>query len=106
MARHMIDDDTNSLLLSDVSALEIALKWSAGKLVLPAPPRVWVEEQIRRWSFAQIGLTRDDMYRASELPNHHADPFDRLLVATAMNRGATLLTPDTAIHNYPVAWEW
>ena len=105
-ARHLLDDDTNTLLLSDVTALEVVLKWSAGKLSLPSPPRRWVEEQIRFWSLAQIGLTRDEMYRASELPAHHGDPFDRLLAATALNHDATLVTPDEAIRAYPVAWEW
>lgn len=105
-ARHLLDDDRNTLLFSDVSALEIALKWTSGKLRLPAPPRRWVEDQIRQWGLQQVGITREHMYRISELPRHHSDPFDRLLVASALDQDATIVTPDKAIQAYPVAWEW
>ena len=94
------------LLWSDDSALEIALKWSAGKLVLPDPPRRWLEGQIDTWGLDCLGLRRADIYRASELPAHHRDPFDRLLVATALGSNATILTPDEAIRQYPVSCRW
>ena len=105
-ARELLENPEKAFLVSDVSALEITLKWTAGKLALPTPPRLWIEEQIRAWSISQLPLERSDMYRASELPSHHADPFDRLLIATAMNHGAVMLTPDSVIHAYPVAWQW
>ena len=105
-AARILDDSDNSLLLSDVSALEITLKWTAGKLTLPEPPRLWLEAQIRTWSIEQVEMRREHMYRASELPGHHRDPFDRLLVATALTSDATIVTPDTAIQSYPVSWRW
>ena len=46
------------------------------------------------------------IYRAGELPHHHRDPFDRLLVAAAINANATILTPDDAIRAYPVSCRW
>ena len=101
-----IDASDSVLLWSDVSALEIALKWSAGKLVLPDPPRHWLEHQIGAWGLDCLGLKRADIYRASELPNHHRDPFDRLLVAAALGAGSTILTPDEAIRQYPVSCRW
>jgi len=101
-----IDASDSVLLWSDVSALEIALKWSAGKLVLPDPPRHWLEHQIGAWGLDCLGLKRGDIYRASELPNHHRDTFDRLLVAAALGAGATILTPDEAIRQYPVSCRW
>ncbi|MCY4485309.1 MAG: type II toxin-antitoxin system VapC family toxin [Spirochaetaceae bacterium] len=106
VARQAIDAADSAVLLSDVSALEIALKWTAGKIILPDPPRQWIERQIARWELDCLGLTRQDIYRASELPVHHRDPFDRLLVAVAIGAGATLLTPDDAIHDYPVSCRW
>lgn len=105
-ARETLDNGENDLLVSDVSVLEITLKWTAGKLTLPSPPRLWVEAQAQVWDVTRVALARDDMYRASELPSHHADPFDRLLIATALNHNAVLLTPDTVIHAYPVACRW
>lgn len=100
-------DDTDSVLLwSDVSSLEIVVKWSAGKLALPDPPRHWLESQIDAWSLECLSLRRTDIYRASELPTYHRDPFDRLLVAAAVNADATILTPDGAVHQYPVSCRW
>lgn len=63
-----------------------------------------MEDQISTWSLDCRALSREDMYRAGELPDHHRDPIDRLLVAVAIN--ATILTPDDAIHAYRVSWRW
>ena len=105
-AKRAIRASDASLLLSDVSALEITLKWRAGKITLPDPPGLWVEAQIAAWVLDCRPLSRTDIYRAGELPEHHRDPFDRLLVATALNLNATILTPDKAIHQYPVSYRW
>jgi len=105
-ARKCIDDPVNELALSDVSAMEITMKWAAGQIALPHPPRIWIEKQMQTWELTSIALTRDDIYRSGELPEHHRDPFDRLLVGTALNRNATLVTPDDAIHRYPVSTCW
>ena len=102
----LIDSPDSELLWSDVSALEIALKWSSGKLELPEPPRTWLERQIDSWGLVGQPLKRTDIYRASELPALHRDPFDRLLVATAIRSDAIILTPDTAIAQYPVSCRW
>ncbi len=99
-------DDAERLLLSDASTLEITLKWQAGKLGLPDPPRRWIEAQVATWSLEGRAIGRDDIYRAGELPDHHRDPFDRLLVAAALNTDATLLTPDAAVRRYPVSTTW
>ena len=74
-AREIIDAPDTRLLLSEASVLEIALKWTAGKLVLPDPPRRWIESQIAAWLLDCRALGREDMYRAGELPHHHRDPF-------------------------------
>lgn len=105
-AAEAIDAPDSVLLWSDVSALEIALKWNAGKIVLPDPPRHWIERQIAVWGLQCLGIKRTDVYRASELPAHHRDPFDRLLIAAALGAAATILTPDAAIHRYPVSCRW
>ena len=105
-AMEAIDASDSVLLCSDVSALEIVLKWNAGKMILPDPPRHWVEQQIAAWGLDCLSLRRPDIYRASELPAHHRDPFDRLLVAAALGATATILTPDKAIHAYPVSCRW
>jgi PIN domain nuclease of toxin-antitoxin system len=105
-AKAAIDAPESALLLSDVTALEITLKWRTGKIELPDPPRLWIERQLAAWRLDCRALGRDDIYRAGELPDYHRDPFDRLLVAVAINCGATILTPDSAIRPYPVSYRW
>ena len=94
------------LLLSDVTALEITLKWVAGKIRLPEPPRSWVERQSAIWRARTVPLSRAIIYRSAELPRLHADPFDRLLVASALEQQLTLVSPDGALRRYPVACLW
>jgi len=92
--------------LSHVSLLEITLKWTAGKIILPDPPRQWIGEQADMWHMELLPITPDDIYCSSELPRLHADPFDRLLVATAIGRRLSLLTPDEWLKRYPVSCIW
>jgi PIN domain nuclease of toxin-antitoxin system len=104
-ARRAIDD-ADRLLVSDVSVLEVCLKWQAKKLELPDPPRVWLPRQERAWQTQRVALEPDDCFRTTELPSLHRDPFDRLLIAQALRLGLTIVTPDKAIARYPVATLW
>jgi len=101
-----IDSEDTELLLSDSSVWELALKWEAGKIELPQPPRNWVTSQSRLWDLEPLAIKRSHLYRAVELPQHHRDPFDRLLVAQAIESTLTIATPDPHIHRYPVASLW
>src|SRR5690606_20180299 len=105
-AAKMAIDDATELFVSDVSIWEICLKWQAGKLNLPTPPRHWITEQMNTWSISRMGIEPDDLFRSSELADHHRDPFDRLLIAQTIGRGAELMTPDPAMRAYPVAVLW
>jgi PIN domain nuclease of toxin-antitoxin system len=99
-------DAADEIHISDVTVWEICLKWHAKKLDLPTPPRTWIMEQARAWSLSRLQIEPEHLYRAVELPELHRDPFDRLLVAQALACGATLVTPDPAIRQYPVAVLW
>ncbi len=99
-------DGADTLVLSDASVLEICLKWRAGKLELPEPPRSWIREQTRIWQTEALGLSAEHMFRATELELVHRDPFDRLLVAQAISEELRILTPDPNIRRYPVATLW
>lgn len=94
------------IALSDVSVWEICLKWQARKIGLPASPRTWIAEQVRVWALDRLPIEPEHMVRAVELADLHRDPFDRLLIAQALTHGATLVTPDPAIAQYPVAVVW
>lgn len=105
-ATRAIDQAGSRIFFSDASTWEICLKWQGRKLELPAPPRTWLSEQLDRWEIERLPLEQDDFFRTTELPNHHRDPFDRLLVAQAISHGLAIVTPDPAIAAYPVAWIW
>ncbi len=96
----------SDLVISHVSILEITLKWTAGKIVLPFPPRTWVQAQMDIWQLDALSIEVDDIYRCGELPNVHRDPFDRLLVCTALSRNLVIVTPDEWIRRYPVSTLW
>ena len=102
----VIDIHANELRLSAVSIWEICLKWKAGKLDLPKPPRSWIEEQVISWNIGLVPIEREHLYRVTELPMYHRDPFDRLLVAQSIVEGLTVATPDSALHKYPISWLW
>jgi PIN domain nuclease of toxin-antitoxin system len=95
-----------SLFLSDVSVWEICLKWRARKLRLPSTPRQWAEEQTRQWAIRSMPIERRHLYRTTELDDIHPDPFDRTLIAQAIEEDCRLVTPDAQIAKYPVSIVW
>lgn len=101
-ARNLIEDGTQDVLVSVVSAWEIAIKQSLGKLELPSAAERWLPEVLRRSGFevAEVGLAAALKVRA--LPWHHRNPFDRLLVAQALEDGYTLVTRDEVLGAYGV----
>jgi PIN domain nuclease of toxin-antitoxin system len=93
-ASGVIDDEGNSLLLSDVSIWEIATKHRIGKLPLPQTPRSWVSTQMAFFQLDRLPIDTESIYLSGELPLVHRDPFDRLLAAQAQSQRLTVLTPD------------
>jgi len=58
------------------------------------------------WGVESLPIQADDIYRSSELPGLHRDPFDRLLISVALNRNLIVVTPDEWIKLYPVSTLW
>ncbi|MCH5673877.1 type II toxin-antitoxin system VapC family toxin [Streptomyces gilvus] len=100
-----LSDDLKELLrtqpevyMSAVTPWEVALKYSLGKLGhVPGLP-----ERVRDLQFKPLPVTMEHSVRISELPWHHRDPFDRMLVAQAQHEGLTIITRDTWIPKYDV----
>jgi PIN domain nuclease of toxin-antitoxin system len=105
-ARKLFSDPANEVFLSSVSAWEIAVKHSLGKLPLPRPPSVLVPAERQRHQIEPLALDEAAALFSAKLPELHKDPFDRMLVCQAMVGGLTLLTPDSLITQYPVATIW
>jgi PIN domain nuclease of toxin-antitoxin system len=102
VARAAIEDGENDAYVSAVSAWEIAIKQSLGKLVLDRPAEHWLPEVLRKSGFEALEVTVASALRVRALPYHHRDPFDRLLVAQALEENLTLVTDDSKLADYGV----
>ena len=83
--------------LSAASGREIATGYAIGKLPLPEPPAVCVPERMRPSRFESLAVSHAHTLAVADLPPHHRDPFDRILMAQARIEGLTLVTADPAI---------
>ena len=88
--------------VSVVAALEIAIKWQRGTLALARAPHEWFADVVARSRFDVIDLRVNHALGVALLPQHHADPFDRLLIAQAHAEGLTIVTADAAFEAYDV----
>lgn len=105
-ARELFVDPANDVLLSAVSAWEIAVKHDLGRLPLPDAPYRWLPAMREAHGIWSLPLDEEAVLLLPRLPTPHRDPFDRMLVCQAMHGGLTILTPDEAIADYPVATTW
>lgn len=99
-ARRIIETRTGLCYVSAVSASEIAQKHSRGKLELPLPPNQWFERACLAHDLTPLPMSPAHAFAAGLLPDHHRDPFDRLIIATAQVHHLTLLTTDPQVHRY------
>ena len=97
-----MQDAANDLLVSVVSAWEIAVKQSLGKLDLPGPAEEWLPELLARSGLQAVAPGLAAALRVRTLPWHHRDPFDRLLVAHAIEDGYTFVSRDHVFAAYNV----
>lgn len=101
-ARELLEDPELPVFFSAASAWEIAIKWSKGRLGLPGLPSEIVENLIAAGGLTKLAITQDDALSVAELPYHHTDPFDRLIVAQARRHGLRLMTADPRLERYDV----
>jgi len=92
---------TTACFASSISALELGLKVARGKLKLPLPPGDWLREICRHRGIGGIPVDFSIAGESALLPRIHDDPFDRILIATAVQRSLRLVTPDSHISKYP-----
>lgn len=97
-ARDAIADGDNLVFVSAVSAWEITIKRSLGKLRAPDD----LVDQLRAAHFDPLHLTVEHALAVGELPDLHRDPFDRMLVAQARVETLTIVTADPQVLRYEV----
>jgi PIN domain nuclease of toxin-antitoxin system len=98
----IVEDPRTDLLVSAVSSWEIAIKHALGRLPLPDAPERYVPDRMRAIGAVPVAIEHGHALAVDSLPPVHRDPFDRLLVAQASALGATLLTADPVLTEYPV----
>jgi PIN domain nuclease of toxin-antitoxin system len=101
-ARESLADPANEPLVSTASVWEVAIKRSLGMLRVPddLPARITDE------GFSWLPVSAEHAWQVRELPPHHRDPFDRLLVAQAMVDRLPVVTADAHLAAYGVATRW
>lgn len=101
-ARAAIETLAATVRVSVASVWELAIKSRAGRLRLREPLHLWLPAAIETSGFVTLQITMDHAIGVAGLPDHHADPFDRLLIAQARLEDLTIVTSDTAFDDYDV----
>lgn len=101
-ARRAIEDAKNDVLVSATSAWEIAIKSAMGRLEVPRD----LLQAVSSAGFIARPLGFAEGERLRKLPDHPRDPFDRMLVAHALEERCALVTKDPLLAHYPVEILW
>lgn len=105
-ARDALGSAENDLLLSVASAWEMSIKAGLGQLDLSGDIHGFLTEQIRLWRIELLPVTLRHATAVRDLPQHHRDPFDRMLVVQAVAEEAVLVTDDERLSRYDVEVLW
>jgi PIN domain nuclease of toxin-antitoxin system len=100
--RDAIRDPANEVYLSVASVWEAVIKYALGKLPLPEAPAEYLPRQREAHRIATLPVEEGALVQLARLPPLHRDPFDRILIAQALQHGLKLVTVDDAVRAYPV----
>ena len=100
VAKSHFVDPGNQLYLSAVSSFEIAVKYSLGKLELTSPPELFVPNRLKANALIPLEITVEQTLVLANLPFHHRDPFDRILVSQAIVENLDLISGDQIFDLY------
>lgn len=105
-AKQAICDPANRKLVSTASCWEIAIKVSLKKLDLGAPYRGFIHQHMVRNNFELLQITDEHLTGLVDLPFHHKDPFDRLLVAQSLYEQIPIVSVDPQFDAYGITRIW
>jgi PIN domain nuclease of toxin-antitoxin system len=105
-ARKLIEERENRILISVASLWEIAIKHGNGKLTLDRPFAELIPEQLERQQIGVLTIELHHLVELVRLPQHHRDPFDRLIAAQAIAEGIPVISVDPALDAYGVQRLW
>lgn len=104
-ARRAIEADDAELLISAATVWEMAIKASLGRLTLPGPVDTYLAEKVGQ-GYRMLAISWTHAAGVEDLPWHHRDPFDRLLIAQALSERCPVVTRDRAFRRYGVEVIW
>ncbi len=104
--RRELENTSNDAFVSAASYWEISIKYGLGKLPLPEAPDRYLPAQRKAARFDLLAIEEPEVCLVHNLPPHHRDPFDRLLVAQANCYGLVIATNDPLIQRYAVRTLW
>jgi PIN domain nuclease of toxin-antitoxin system len=96
----------NELFLSIASLWEMAIKISLGRLTIPLPYSEFIRQQLSINHIEILPIEIDHLSLVADLPFHHRDPFDRMLIAQGLKEQLPILSTDAAFDAYQVARYW
>jgi PIN domain nuclease of toxin-antitoxin system len=105
-ARTAISDPANELYLSIVSVWELSIKAGLKQLTLEDDLEGFVRAELSRWRVKLLPIELRHAARVRDLPNHHRDPFDRLLIAQGQVESMAIITGDRMFARYDVQVIW
>jgi len=104
--RRFVQDPANALVFSVASAWELAIKAQLRKLTLPDRVEQFIQEQLDLNAILPLPVQLEHALQVAELPAHHRDPFDRLLIAQSLVERLPMITGDPFIARYQVETIW
>lgn len=104
-ARAAMEDDQAELYISAASVWELAIKASLGRVVLPSTMDAYIREKATG-GYRQLPITWAHAAAVEQLPLHHRDPFDRLLIAQARADRYPVVTRDRVFRRYGIDVIW
>ena len=105
-ARDIVSDGNSELYWSAASSWEVAIKYKLGRLPLPEVPESFIPTELAKNRIDSLPIVNDHAFRAGQLPIHHRDPFDRMLVAQAQAENMKIISNDRQISLYDVNIAW
>jgi PIN domain nuclease of toxin-antitoxin system len=102
----IVSSGEEDVYLSVASCWEVAIKTRLGKFDLPEPPVTYVPTRLTAQGINPLSVSLEHSLKVYDLPLHHHDTFDRLIIAQAIAEEMTILTSDRIFARYPVDVVW
>ncbi|WP_394794772.1 type II toxin-antitoxin system VapC family toxin [Armatimonas sp.] len=100
VARTRLEDSNSTLYLSIASIWEMSIKHGIGKLPFAQPIEIFIPAQLQVNRIDILPITQEHAFHAGQLPMHHRDPFDRMLIAQSIVEAIPLVSADTSFVAY------